>query len=158
MWKMGQILHFNLAYLYNTITYITKLLMQFLRLYETCRMICYSLLSNDVNFVEIGFKWLWRKTTFWCVLMRISPTKSTFSLRKKFLVTLDTHTKKMNPPSIILGGGVHGKTCWLIAYRHLWFLILPLFDVWIAPKYCKWYFDMYIYVYLLSIIGRLCNI
>ena len=28
--------------------------MQFLRLYETCRMICYSLLSNDVNFVEIG--------------------------------------------------------------------------------------------------------
>ena len=41
-----------------TSTYITKLLMQFLRLYETCRMICYSLLSNDVNFVEIGFKWL----------------------------------------------------------------------------------------------------
>ena len=23
----------------------------------------------------------------------------------------------MNPPSIILGGGVHGKACWLIAYR-----------------------------------------
>ena len=22
----------------------------------------------------------------------------------------------MNPPSIILGGGVHGKACWLIAY------------------------------------------
>ena len=55
---MGQIWHFNPAYLYNTITYITKLLMQFLRLYETCRMICYSLLSNDVNFVEIEFKWL----------------------------------------------------------------------------------------------------
>ena len=35
---------------------------------------------------------------------------------EKILVTLDTHTKKMNPPSIILGGGVHGKTCWLIAY------------------------------------------
>ena len=51
---MGQISHFNPAYLYNTITYINKLLMQFLRLYETCRMICYSLLSNDVNFVEIG--------------------------------------------------------------------------------------------------------
>ena len=35
---------------------------------------------------------------------------------EKILVTLDTHTKKMNPPSIILGG-VHGKTCWLIAYQ-----------------------------------------
>ena len=31
--------------------------MQFLRLYKTCRMICYSLLSNDVHFVEIG-QWL----------------------------------------------------------------------------------------------------
>ena len=51
---MGQILHFNPAYLYNTINYITKLLVQFLRLYETCRMTCYSLLSNDVNFVEKG--------------------------------------------------------------------------------------------------------
>ena len=29
--------------------------MQFLRLNETCRMIGYSLLLNDVNFVEIGF-------------------------------------------------------------------------------------------------------
>ena len=42
-----------------------------------------------------------------------------FFLEEKILVTLDTHTKKMNPPSIILGG-VHGKVCWLIAYysRH----------------------------------------
>ena len=24
----------------------------------------------------------------------------------------------MNPPSIILGGGVHGKACWLIAYKY----------------------------------------
>ena len=28
--------------------------MQFLRLNETCRMIGYSLLSNDVNFVKLG--------------------------------------------------------------------------------------------------------
>ena len=37
---------------------------------------------------------------------------------EKILVALDTHTKKMNPPSIIFGGGggVHGKACWLIAY------------------------------------------
>ena len=88
--------------------------MQFLCLNETCRMIGYSLLSNNVNFVEIGFKWLWRKTTFWCVPMQISPTKSTF-FKEKILVALDTDAKKMNPPSIILGG-VHGKACWLIAY------------------------------------------
>ena len=53
---MCQILHFNPAYLYITITYITKLLNELFN--ETCRMIGYSLLSNDVNFVEIGFKWL----------------------------------------------------------------------------------------------------
>ena len=34
-------------------------------------------------------------------------------------MALDTHTKKINPLSIILGGGVHGKACWLIAYRFL---------------------------------------
>ena len=34
-----------------------------------------------------------------------------------FLGTLDTYTKKMNPPSAVLrGGGVHGKVCWLLAY------------------------------------------
>ena len=36
-----------------------------------------------------------------------------------FLGTLDTYTKKMNPPSAVLGGGVHGKVCWLIAYLSL---------------------------------------
>ena len=35
-----------------------------------------------------------------------------------FLGTLDTYTKKMNPPSAVLGGGVHGKVCWLIAYMY----------------------------------------
>ena len=34
-----------------------------------------------------------------------------------FLGTLATYTKKMNPPSAVLGGGVHGKVCWLIAYN-----------------------------------------
>ena len=38
--------------------YITKLLVQFLGLNETCRMIGYSLLSNDVNIVQIEFEWL----------------------------------------------------------------------------------------------------
>ena len=36
-------------------------------------------------------------------------------LGKFFLVALDTDAKKMNPPPIILGGGVRGKVCWLIA-------------------------------------------
>ena len=61
--------------------------MQFLRLNETCRMIGYSLLSNDVNFVEIGFKWLRRKTTFLCIPKRISPTKSV-SFKDSFLPPL----------------------------------------------------------------------
>ena len=41
-----------------TIKYMTKLIMQFLRLNETCRMICYSILSNNVSLIEIGFEWL----------------------------------------------------------------------------------------------------
>ena len=64
---MGQIEHFNPAYLYITNTYITKLLMQFLRPNETSRMIGYSLLLNDVNFVEIGFEWLFTYSHF-CAL------------------------------------------------------------------------------------------
>ena len=77
--------------------------MQFFRLCETCRMMCYSLLSNDVNFVEIGFKWLCRKTTFWCVPMRISPTKSTFFLRKNFGDT--RHPYEKNEPTLDHSGG-----------------------------------------------------
>ena len=57
--KMGQIWHFNPAYLYITITYMRKLVLQFLCLNKTCRMIGYSVLSNNVNLiVEIGFEWL----------------------------------------------------------------------------------------------------
>ena len=42
--------------------------------------------------------------------------KHKLSFEDIFLGTLDTYTKKMNPPSAVLGGGVHGKVCWLIAY------------------------------------------
>ena len=80
---MGQIYHFNRAYLYITIRYMTKLIMQFLRSNETCGMVGYSLVSNNVNFVQIGFEWLWRKITVLCVLMQIFPTKSIF-LEEKF--------------------------------------------------------------------------
>ena len=49
---------------FSDIAYMTQLSMQFFRLNETCRMIGYSLLSNNVNFVEIRFEWLCRKTMF----------------------------------------------------------------------------------------------
>ena len=42
--------------------------------------------------------------------------KHRLSFEDIFWGTLDTYTKKMNPPSAVLGGGVHGKVCWLIAY------------------------------------------
>ena len=42
--------------------------------------------------------------------------KHRLSFEDIFLGTLDTYTKKMNPPSAVLGGGVHGQVCWLIAY------------------------------------------
>ena len=42
--------------------------------------------------------------------------KHRLSFEDILLGTLDTYTKKMNPPSAVLGGGVHGKVCWLIAY------------------------------------------
>ena len=42
--------------------------------------------------------------------------KHRLSFEDIFWGTLDTYTKKMNPPSAVLGG-VHGKVCWLIAYN-----------------------------------------
>ena len=43
--------------------------------------------------------------------------KHRLSFEDIFLGTLDTYIKKMNPPSAVLGGGVHGTFCWLIAYN-----------------------------------------
>ena len=31
----------------------------------------------------------------------------------------------MNPPSTVLGGGVHGKVCWLIAYSYMLHIHTP---------------------------------
>ena len=45
--------------------------------------------------------------------------KYRLSFEDIFLRTLDTYTKKMNPPSIVFWGGVHGKVCWLIAKLRL---------------------------------------
>ena len=49
--------------------------------------------------------------------------KYRLSFEDIFWGTLDTYTKKMNPSSIVLGGGVHGKVCWLIAYNNALFKI-----------------------------------
>ena len=76
--------------------------MQFIRLHETCRMICYSLLSNDVNFVEIGFKWLCRKTTLVRSNANISY-KIHFFLGKNFGDT--RHPYEKNEPTLDHFGG-----------------------------------------------------
>ena len=43
--------------------------------------------------------------------------KHRLSIEDIFCGTLDIYMKKMNPPSAVLGGRVHGKVCWLIAYN-----------------------------------------
>ena len=74
----------------------------------------------------------WWKTSFskktqkhvFCALSLNISYKIHFFFREKILVALETYAKKMNPPSIVLGGGVHGKSCWLIAYytRYTYFV------------------------------------
>ena len=69
----------------------------------------------------------WWKSSFskktqkhvFCALSLNISYKIRFFFGEKILVALDTYAKKMNPPSIVLGGGVHGKSCWLIAY-YVW--------------------------------------
>ena len=67
--------------------------MQFLRLNETYRMIGYSLLSNNDNFVEIGL-------TGYDVKPRFGAFHCEYLLQNPFFYS---------------GGWVHGKACWLIA-------------------------------------------
>ena len=54
--------------------------------------------------------------------------KHRLSFEDIFLGTLDTYTKKINPPSAVLGGGVHGKVCWLIAYFCKSITIMPVYS------------------------------
>ena len=66
----------------------------------------------------------WCKSSFsknaqkhvFCALSLNISYKIQFFFGEKILVTLDTYSKKMNPPSIVFGAGVHDKVCWLIAY------------------------------------------
>ena len=59
-----------------------------------------------------------KKNTFLGLLTYVTPKSTTLSFEDIFWGTLDTYTKKMNPPSTVFfwGGGVHGKISWLIAY------------------------------------------
>ena len=54
------------------------------------------------------------ENTFLGLLTLITPKYFGFPLRT-FFGTLDIYRKQMNPRSTVLGGGVHGKVCWLIA-------------------------------------------
>ena len=63
--------------------------------------------------LKLGLSGYIRKTTFWCVPMRVSPTKSTFFLEKNFGDT--RHPYEKNEPTLDHFKGVHGKACWLIA-------------------------------------------
>ena len=56
-----------------------------------------------------------KKTRFW-VFKPNNFEIFRLSFEDIFGGTPDTCTKKMNPPSAVLGGEVHGKVCWLIAY------------------------------------------
>ena len=40
-----------------------------------------------------------------------------------FLGTLDTYTKKNEPTLGSSGGGVHGKVCWIIAYKFFYVIL-----------------------------------
>ena len=68
--------------------------MQFLRLNETCSMIGYSLLSNDVNSVEIGLSGYDVKRRFGAFQCEYMYLLQNPLILVKILVALDIHAKK----------------------------------------------------------------
>ena len=78
--------------------------MQFLCLNENCRMIGYSLLSNDVNLLELGLSGYDVKPrfgAFQCEYLLQNP----LFWGENFFVALDTHTGKNEPTLDHSGGG-----------------------------------------------------
>ena len=65
---------------------------------------------------KLNFSRKTQKHVFYALSFNIAYKIHFFLGGGGILVTLDTHAKKMNLPSIILGGRVHGKACWPIAY------------------------------------------
>ena len=88
--------------------------MQFIRLNETCRIIGYSLNYQMMStLLKLGLSGYDVKLRFGAFQCEYLLQNQLFLV--KTLVALDTHAKKINPPSNILGGGMQGKACWLIA-------------------------------------------
>ena len=61
----------------------------------------YQMMSTLLKLGLSGYDVKPRFGAFRCEYLPQNP----LFFEEKILVTLDTHTKKMNPPSIILGGG-----------------------------------------------------
>ena len=61
----------------------------------------YQMMSTLLKLGLSGYDVKPRFGAFQCKYLLQNP----LFFEEKILVTLDTHTKKMNPPSIILGGG-----------------------------------------------------
>ena len=61
----------------------------------------YQMMSTLLKLGLSGYDEKPRFGAFQCEYLLQNP----LFFEEKILVTLDTHTKKMNPPSIILGGG-----------------------------------------------------
>ena len=77
---------------------------------------------NNLNVYQVLGSWSkssFTKNTqkpFFCALSLNISYKIQFFYGEKIVVALDTYMKKINPPSIVPGGGgVHSKVCWLIA-------------------------------------------
>ena len=81
--------------------------MQFLRLHETCRMNVTRYYQIMSTLLKLGLSGYDVNHGFVRSNANISY-KIHFFFGEKILVALDTHAKKMNPPSIVLVR-VHGK-------------------------------------------------
>ena len=79
--------------------------MQRLRLNKTFRIIGQSILSNNVNFVELGLSGYDEKHVFWAFYCEYLLQNQPFLWWKKLGGTKDTYAKKMNPPSIVFFEG-----------------------------------------------------
>ena len=88
--------------------------MHLFRLIEIFRMIGHLLLSKMLSLSKFVWSEYSEKTRFWSFNLNNSE-KHRLSFEGIVLGTLDTYTKKNNPPSAVLGGGwVHDKVCCLI--------------------------------------------
>ena len=77
--------------------------MQYLRLYETCRMMYYSLLSNDVNLLKLGLSGYDVKPRFGAFQCQYLLQNPLFFLGKNF--GDPRHPYEKNEPTLDHSGG-----------------------------------------------------